>query len=416
MTAAGPVPGSAEHDTKVLGALGETAVLTGQAPAATPWPPPTDAWPPAQGEGVRDAEAPAPAASPRNSGRRLAPLLAGAAIVALVAGAAGGVAGYQLAAPNGSGAVAAPVTGGTQASPPAEGSIAAIAAAVTPAVVNIESASSAEAGTGSGFVISSDGYIVTNNHVIEGAERVTVQFADGASASADVVGSDDGYDIAVLKVDRTGLAVVALGSSGAVLVGDTAIAVGSPLGLSGTVTSGIISALDRPVTAGGQSDTSFINAIQTDAAINPGNSGGPLLNSSGEVIGVNTAIATLGRSVGGQTGSIGLGFAIPIDTAKRIADEIIATGSAQTPAIGVSIEDAEGGPRVADVTPGGPADEAGLESGDVVTAIDGSPVADATELIVIIRSKAVGDTVTLTVERGGSERQVDVTLAPLNAQ
>jgi putative serine protease PepD len=219
--------------------------------------------------------------------------------------------------------------------------------------------------------------------------------------------------LAVLNVDRSNLPVVVLGSSDAVLVGDTAVAVGSPLGLSGTVTAGIVSALDRPVTAGGQDDTSFINAIQTDAAINPGNSGGPLLNANGEVVGVNSAIATLGGALGGQIGSIGLGFAIPIDTAKRIADEIIATGSAQTPGIGVSIENGSGGARVVDVSAGGPADDAGLQEGDIITEVNGEPVADTTELIVAIRDNAVGDTVTLTIQRSGSQQQVEITLGAL---
>ncbi len=156
---------------------------------------------------------------------------------------------------------------------------------------------------------------------------------------ASLVGANPGYDLAVVKVDRTGLPAVTLGSSAALKVGDTAIAIGSPLGLQGTVTSGIVSALDRPVTAGGQGETAFINAIQTDAAINPGNSGGPLVDGNGAVIGINSAIATLGwHPSAGQAGSIGLGFAIPIDTANRIASEIIATGTSSTPIIGVTLD------------------------------------------------------------------------------
>jgi putative serine protease PepD len=395
-------PAGQQHDTPVLGASSDTAVL--RDPAAASWPPPAAGWPPPGSGG----EQPVPQPQPKSP--RTGLLLAGAAVVALLAGGVGGAVGYQLADDGSGSAIAVAPEGGNQASPPADGSIAAIAAAVTPAVVNIDTGS----GSGSGFVISSDGYIVTNNHVIEGANNIRVTFSDGSTAAADLVGANADYDLAVLNVDRTGLPIVVLGSSDAVLVGDTAIAVGSPLGLPGTVTSGIISALDRPVTAGGADDTSFINAIQTDAAINPGNSGGPLLNADGEVIGVNSAIATVGAGVlGGQSGSIGLGFAIPIDTTSRIAEEIIATGTAQTPGIGVSIENAENGARVAEVVPGGPADDAGIEDGDVITEVDGEPVGDTTELIVAIRDNAVGDSVTLTIERSGREQQVDITLGAI---
>jgi len=268
------------------------------------------------------------------------------------------------------------------------------------------------AGTGSGFVIREDGYILTNNHVTSGGSSIEISFADGSTARGELIGANPGYDLAVVKVDRTGLPAVTLGSSEALKVGDTAIAIGSPLGLQGTVTSGIVSALDRPVTAGGQGETAFINAIQTDAAINPGNSGGPLVDGTGAVIGVNSAIATLGSSFGGQVGSIGLGFAIPIDTAARIASEIIATGTSSTPIIGVTLDMAYAGPgaRVNGVTPDGPAEVAGLQAGDVITELDGDLVADATDLIVDVRSLAPGDTVTLTVERDGATRTVTVTL------
>jgi putative serine protease PepD len=338
-------------------------------------------------------------------------LAAGGLAVALVAGLAGGAAGYTLARQDsGSGIVAAPSEPG-DASPPAAGSIAAIAAAAIPAVVNIEAGTGITGGgTGSGFIISGDGTIVTNNHVIAGARQITVNFADGTSAPAELVGADAGYDLAVLDVDKTDLPVLRLGSSAAVQVGDSAIAVGSPLGLSGTVTSGIISALNRPVTTGDQDTESFINAIQTDAAINPGNSGGPLLNGAGEVIGVNSAIASLGTAAGGQSGSIGLGFSIPIDISKRIVDEILRTGSAQTPIIGVQIEDSREGPRVAEVAPGGPAERAGVEQGDIVTAVDGRRIDNSTGLIVAVRAKAVGDTVTLTVERDGQTLEIPVVL------
>jgi putative serine protease PepD len=204
---------------------------------------------------------------------------------------------------------------------------------------------------------------------------------------------------------------VVLGNSDGVVVGDLAIAIGSPLGLDGTVTAGIVSALNRPVTAGGQGSTSFINAIQTDAAINPGNSGGALVNAAGEVVGVNSAIATLGDGTG-QSGSIGLGFAIPINQVKRIGEELINTGSSTKPIIGVSLDQSyQGdGARVQEVTAGGPAEAAGLEAGDVIVEFDGQPVADATSLIVDIRSMQPGDEVSLSVQRGGSTEDLTITL------
>jgi len=331
-------------------------------------------------------------------------LIAAAAAVSLLAGGVGGAVGYTLAGNEAT--VASPVVSGEAGGSPESGTVAAVAAAVTPAVVNIE----AGQGTGSGFIVRSDGYIVTNNHVVEGANDLTVNFSDGTSKSATLVGTDAGYDLAVIKVDGEGLPVVTLGDSDKVHVGDTAIAVGSPLGLSNTVTQGIVSALDRPVTAGDQGGSSFISAIQTDAAVNPGNSGGPLLDGAGNVIGVNSAIATLGQGAGGQGGSIGLGFAIPVNTAQRIADEIMATGSAETPVIGASVNtqaSGQDGVVIESVTPGGPADKAGLSDGDVVVAVDGKPVSDGAELIVAIRAKTVGDQVTLTLANGS---EVQVTL------
>jgi putative serine protease PepD len=422
----GPVPAPPrppQYEAPVAAAVPQAGLTGGP---GGPWPPPRPAPYPGSEPSTHpttvlfDQHQPdlaAPAAPRTGTGtadRRRLPLGMAAGVVGLclLAGIGGGAIGASLANDNstGSGIIAAPAEPG-DVSPPAANTIAAIAEAVTPAVVNIEAASASGAGTGSGFVISSDGTIVTNNHVIAGARGITVNFEDGTSAPAELVGADEGYDLAVLKVDKTGLPVLELGSSANVQVGDTAIAVGSPLGLSGTVTLGIISALNRPVTTGDQTTESFINAIQTDAAINPGNSGGPLLNSSGQVIGVNSAIASLGSAAGGQSGSIGLGFAIPIDTAGRIVDEIIRTGSAQTPIIGVQIENTADGPRVAEVTPGGPADTAGVRAGDKIVAVDGRPIQDSTGLIVAVRDKAVGDTVDLTIERNGRTQDIQVTLA-----
>jgi putative serine protease PepD len=302
-------------------------------------------------------------------------------------------------------------------SAPAAGSIAAVAKAVTPTVVQIEERDGrGGGGTGTGFVLRGDGYILTNNHVVAGAANsgtLNVRFPDGRSAVAKIVGRDTSYDLAVLKVDATGLTVSTLGNSDSVQVGDTAIAIGSPLGLASTVTSGIISALNRPVTAGGSGDNSFINAIQTDAAINPGNSGGPLVDAQGRVIGVNSAIASLGQSsTSAQSGSIGLGFAIPINQAKRVAEEIISTGKSTHPVIGVQVDltYTGSGASLRSITPGGPAEAAGLKAGDVILSVDGRSVADSTELIVAIRSHAPGETVTLGVKDGTGSRDVKLTL------
>lgn len=351
-------------------------------------------------------------------------VIAGAAAVSLVAGGLGGFVGYLVADNQGAGETAVATAPAVVTSEGSAGSvdpvpalmgIADLAANVQPAVVQLNIGSVGDGGTGSGFIISEDGYIVTNHHVAGPAGEdgtVEVVFSDGSTATGTLVGSDAGYDLAVVKVDRQGLPTLELGSSDDVRVGDLAVAVGSPLGLQGTVTSGIISSLERPVTAGGGGSTSFINAIQTDAAINPGNSGGPLVNGSGEVIGVNTAIASLG-AVGGAAGSIGLGFAIPIDTAERVVNELINTGSSSTPVIGVQLDTTFSGPgaRVAEVTPGSGADEAGIQDGDVITAINGAVIEESTELIVTIRSNAPGDSVDLTILRNGRTQDVTVTLA-----
>jgi putative serine protease PepD len=367
------------------------------------------------------APAVAPSAQNRQekSGRggMIALASAGLALTALVAGTIGGAVGFTVARvtqPETAAAVAVAPIGATgdAISPPAGGSIAAVAAALQPSVVQINVAGGGGEGTGSGFVIREDGYILTNNHVTANGNDITVTFSDGRVADATLIGANPGYDLAVLKVDETGLPVVTLGSSGALEVGDAAIAIGSPLGLQGTVTAGIVSALNRPVTAGGEGEMSFINAIQTDAAINPGNSGGPLVDGNGAVIGVNSAIAALGSGLGGQAGNIGLGFAIPIDTAARIATEIISSGRSSTPIIGVQLDMQYAGPgaRVAGITDNGPAAAAGLREGDVITAVNGTPVADATDLIVDVRSLAPGDQVTLTVDSDGTQRQVKLVL------
>lgn len=359
----------------------------------------------------------APYDKPSGTKNRWAMIGAGLAATAVLAGTIGGAAGFTAARltdanSTSSTSIGANLGPANPPSPPADNSIAAVAQAVQPSVVQLNVSGNGAAGTGSGFIIREDGYILTNNHVTSGGSSIDITFADGSSAPATLIGASPGYDLAVVKVDQTGLPAVELGSSAALLVGDAAIAIGSPLGLQGTVTSGIVSALDRPVTAGGTGETAFINAIQTDAAINPGNSGGPLVDGNGAVIGVNSAIATLGGSLGGATGSIGLGFAIPIDVAARIASEIIATGSSTTPIVGVRVDLEYPGPgaRISDVTAGGPAAEAGLRSGDIVTEVDGRPIADAVGFIVAIRSGTPGETTTLTVQRDGQTQTINVEL------
>ena len=297
---------------------------------------------------------------------------------------------------------------------PATETVSQIVQNVKPSVVSIKAEGSSGSGTGSGFIFREDGYIVTNNHVAAPAVnsgKLTVYLEDKTSFVAKLVGRNASYDLAVLKIDATGLKPVNIGDSNAINVGDLTVAFGSPLGLTGTVTSGIVSAINRPVTAGGADDQSFISAIQTDAAINPGNSGGPLVNGQGQVIGVNSAIATLGN--GTQSGSIGLGFAIPINQAQRIVTEIINSGKSSTPIAGISIDSTfEGvGAKIAEVVSDGPASSTDLKVGDIVTKINGEAVEDSTELIVAIRRNNPGDTIVLTVKNtAGNEREVSVVL------
>ena len=341
------------------------------------------------------------------------------AVTAVIVGGVAGLGGYLIGS---NGDANASGTSNVISLPQLDGvskvgttDVAAIAESVLPSVVSILIEAGDNSGSGSGFIVQSDGYILTNNHVaapaVNGGE-LTVVFENGEEAIAKIVGRNSSYDLAVLKVDKTGLPAAVLGDSSAVRVGEIAIAIGAPLGLNGTVTSGIISSLDRPVTAGGRGELAFINAIQTDAAINPGNSGGPLLDGSGRVIGINSAIATLAGTIGGETGSIGLGFAIPINTAKRIAEELISTGDSKTPIIGVVLNTAYTGQgaEISEITPGGPAQEAGFRVGDVITGFNGRQVADSTELVVAIRSYAPGEQIEITVSRNGQSSTIPLTL------
>jgi S1-C subfamily serine protease len=299
------------------------------------------------------------------------------------------------------------------------GSVAGIAERVSPAVVSIEVRVGEAGATGSGVVIEGEnGYIVTNNHVVSGAAdvdgaEIRAVFSDGTGSAARIVGRDPASDLAVLKVEKPGLLTASLGSSDSVIVGDPVVAIGSPLGLAGTVTSGIVSALDRPVRLAGEgSDTNaVISAVQTDAPINPGNSGGALVDGSGAVIGINTAIASLGGPSGG---SIGLGFAIPIDTVRDIVEQLISTGEAVHASLGVNARSVTDGVRngalVQNVEPGSAADEAGLQERDTIIAVEGEPVTSSEDLVVAIDAREPGDTVTLEIIRNGSSREVEATL------
>ncbi len=345
------------------------------------------------------------------------------ALLSLLLGLGGGAAGAWLVeqgrdTPSAAGSLGAgqvisrgPDAGGTGANP-----VVGVADRVLPSVVSIDVKGSSSEVTGSGFVYDGQRHVVTNNHVIEpavGGGAITVSLSDGQRVSASIVGRSPSYDLAVIKLDDgPRLRPATIGTSRNIAVGQAVVAIGSPLGLNATVTSGIISATHRPVTAGGQGETSYINALQTDAAINPGNSGGPLVDLDGAVIGVNSAIATLGAATGGQSGNIGVGFSIPIDQVVTTVEQIIKTGHAEYPVIGASVDVAisSNGATVDQVDSGSPAARAGLENGDVVTEINGEPVSDGVELIVKIRSFEPGQTVTLLVDRGGSKQRIRVTL------
>jgi putative serine protease PepD len=305
------------------------------------------------------------------------------------------------------------------------GSVEEVAATVLPSIVSIGVRTAAGGGSGTGVILSADGQILTNNHVIaaaaDGAGEITVTFEDGRTVPATIVGRDPLTDLAVVVAEGvSGLTPAVLGDSDQLDPGEAVVAIGSPLGLQGTVTSGIVSALDRPVRTGGpgrdgQDRSTVIDAIQTDAAINPGNSGGALVNLRGEVVGINTAIASLGGAPGAPAGSIGLGFAIPVDQARMIAEQLVETGTAVHAQLGVGVADlapdaGERGAGIASVQEGGAADSAGLSRGDLVTRVEDRAVDSADALVAAVRSYPPGDTVTLTVVRDGAERTVEVTL------
>jgi len=359
-----------------------------------------------------------PALPPPQPPRRSGP--ARTLVIALVAGLLGGLLG---------GVVATTLAGGGSSSigvlgqplPKVDpntplGPIEAVAQRVLPSVVQLRVTSGQTRGEGSGMIVSETGLIMTNNHVVDAAAEggaLTVVFRDGTSAAAKIVGRDPTSDVAVIRADGvSGLAPIELGNSESVRVGQQVVAIGSPLGLGGSVTTGIISATDRAVNVGpqnGANDATVLNAIQTDAAINPGNSGGPLVDLQGRAIGINTAIATAGGPSGAEGGNIGVGFSIPINAAQRIAKELEATGRATRAVLGVNVAvggDDLGGAVIGQVTPGSPAQAAGLLAGEVITKVDDRVIPGGDELVAAIRDHAPGEEITLTV----NGRQVVVTL------
>ncbi|MFD9813093.1 trypsin-like peptidase domain-containing protein [Streptomyces sp. NPDC059080] len=365
--------------------------------------------------------------------RRNGGLVAAVLVAALVAGGVGGGIGFWAAGrdDHSSTTVSAPGDAGALNRKPT--SVAGIAQKALPSVVTIEAqGATGEGGTGTGFVYDKQGHILTNNHVVASAAdggKLTATFSDGKKYAAEVVGRAQGYDVAVIKLKNAAgakLNPLPLGKSSEVQVGDATIAIGAPFGLSGTVTTGIISAKNRPVASsdGGGSSASYMSALQTDASINPGNSGGPLMDAAGNVIGINSAIQSAGNGgMGGegeQSGSIGLGFAIPIDQARRVAQDLIRTGQPVYPQIGVqvSMKDTGNGATIAEtgnggsdsVTPNGPADRAGLRPGDTITKLDDTVIDSGPTLISEIWQHKPGDKITLTFQRGGKEHTAEVTL------
>lgn len=371
-------------------------------------PPPS--WPPTPA-GSAYAPPPTPSPSPNRKVGRGRSLVAVAAATAVLAGVTGGLVGATVAdRDRASGTSAGPVATQTVSTqvPPLSGDAvepaAAVAASLGPAVVQIET----QQGLGSGFVYDESGLIMTASHVVDGATEVRVRLADGTKLTGRVLGEDPSTDVAVVKVEPTDdLAVATLATGVTVQVGQTAIAIGSPFGLDQTVTAGIVSAVGRSSeTPGG-----VIPAIQTDAPINSGNSGGALADRRGRVIGINDSIVTGG---GSSTGNLGVGFAIPIDIAKNVADRIVAGKTTAAGFLGVEGADATGsrtGAAITSVAAGSPAAEAGLTADDVVVAIDGRKVSSMIDLAATVRTQEPGDEVVLTVERSGKERQVTVTLA-----
>lgn len=335
--------------------------------------------------------------------QRIVPIVLTASLISGLIGGVTGIALSDRVLPNTNSTNYSLVQADVDTSTRPDGSIADIASKVTPAVVFIAVEGDTEAASGSGFIIDSNGYIITNSHVIASAANggsIEVTLTTGETYKATLIGRNIDYDLAVLKINVSNLPTLQIGNSDGIVVGDSVIAIGAPLGLQGTVTSGIVSSLRRPVSVG-DAEQSFIDAIQTDAAINPGNSGGPLVNAVGQVVGVNSAIATTGFS-SGEAGSIGVGFAIPINQAKRIVEEIIATGQSTIPILGVMVDmgPSTEGARIESVDASGPARSAGFKKNDIVVKFADRIIRDGTELVVAIRAQRPGDRVEVTLKSG----------------
>ncbi|GAB3566056.1 trypsin-like peptidase domain-containing protein [Amycolatopsis endophytica] len=416
-SAQGAAQQAAQPTPYQAGGQHQTGESAGQQTGGYPWAPPGSPQQSHSPYATAAMTAPSVPQQRRGPGK----LVAGVAALALLVGGGAGAAGGYLTAQNSGGGSSynaldqpAPAQQTTTAQ---AGSVEAVAQKLSPSVVELQVSGQGAQGEGSGFVLSTDGYILTNNHVVEvAADGGSIQavFQDGTKANASIVGRDPTTDIAVVKVSGVrNLTPVTLGNSDNMSVGQPVVAIGSPFELAGTVTSGIVSALHRPVQAGGSEDdqTTVMSAIQTDAAINPGNSGGPLANLQGQVIGINSAIYSPQSSSGmGQTEATnaGIGFAIPINQARRTAQEIIDTGKATQTYIGASVSDAQqGGAQIAGVQSGSPSEQAGLKQGDVVTKVEDLVIKDADGLIAAVRTRAPGDKVTFTLSDG---RTVQVTL------
>ncbi|MFJ4277705.1 trypsin-like peptidase domain-containing protein [Streptomyces massasporeus] len=427
-----PTPTPAPASLPVAAPVYAESLAPTPAPAPDPWHryDPWAAPAAAGGQGPLQQNGAAVLSAEQRRKRGKKSLVLAAVLLALVSGGLGGVVGTYLERNGGVGRVELPQAG-KEASARDADSVAGIAGRALPSVVTLHVSGSGEQGTGTGFVLDTRGHILTNNHVVQpggSGGRITVTFNGGQTAQAEVVGRDSGYDLAVVKVKGVGgLTPLPLGNSDNVQVGDPVVAIGAPFDLAGTVTSGIISAKQRPITAGGEkgdgSDVSYVDALQTDAPINPGNSGGPLLDARARVIGINSAIRSADSGStqdGSRSGSIGLGFAIPINQGKRVAEELINTGKATHPVIGITLDmdysgdgarvGTEGSEGGAPVAPGGPGAKAGIKSGDVITEVDGRRVHSGEELIVKTRAHRPGDRLELTVERGGKERKVSLVL------
>ncbi len=415
-------------DTQPLPTVGPSYQQSApQQPMHQPTPPPPQLFPAPGNVPPMQPGLPYPPPKPARRERR-GPTVGILLLAVILAAVIGGIAGYGggLIAPRS----AAPQTTSSQPPNPSQqpplppappiANTVEVAKRALPSTVMIRSGSGDNGTGGSGFVLDADGRIVTNNHVVENAAdggRITVIFNDGRRATAKILGRSPTYDLAVIQVPKSAeLAPMAVGDSDAIQVGETVIAIGSPLGLANTVTQGIVSSKDRPVVVGGDeqdpsASSAYINALQTDAPINPGNSGGPLVDGEARVVGVNSAILTI-SSGRGQSGSIGLGFAIPINQAMDITKMLIKDGKATYPVIGANVTDTPDGTGVelSAIENGGPADKAGLADGDVVTSIDGKPVQAVEQLIVAIRTHRPDDQVVLGYERGGKKSEAKVTL------